>query len=137
MTIYMFRELNTKEIEELTPELIDNWESIPEKEEALILGLTTYRTKYTCYKEHLPIRIVSTGNCVACSRSNSRDFYHKNKEKLNKQCKDYHVNRYKEDPKFRAAILMRNNLKRVIKLAKCKKREDTLRSLGIPLKISC
>lgn len=101
---------------------IDTWEELPSiREEAKEINSILYKCKYGCRNNHLPVRYTSNGRCAVCVRRSKRKYFINNKESLYKALVRRQVQRYKEDPVFKAGAILRDCIKRVFRDIKSNK----------------
>ena len=104
--------------------------SLPEtKEQALETGNKYYYNKH-CMHGHIAPRNAVSGTCSVCARKDNKDRYKENPDKVNKSNMAYQKKAYKERPEFKAANLMRSQLKRALKVSKLEKTTDSESILG-------
>lgn len=130
----MFIEYNEEENKTYLEDLIAIIDFLPETQEiAKQQNSLYYKVKHGCRNGHLPIRYSSTARCVACVRKSKKKHFENNKERYYKQAVARQNERYKTDPKFKAASLLRDSVKRVFRDLSEPKDKKTFDILGYPV----
>ena len=99
-------------------------------EEARVRGEFVFLHSKPCRNGHLPVRLTSTNRCAVCTRRGTRRYFDENKEKAYKSLVRRQKERYKSDPGFRAASILRDCIKRVFKAIDEDKVSNTFSLLG-------
>lgn len=123
--------LNKEDNEKYLKDYISFWETLPSnREEARDAGYLVYRARWPCQNSHLPVRSVANKRCVACARKAASRYRTKYKEKVNKYLVNRQNERYRTDPAFKTASLLRSSVKRVFRMIKEEKIDNTFNILG-------
>ena len=71
--------------------------------------------------------------CKLCASKLRKEYYKKNKKKINKQITEYQIKKYKNNPEFKLKKLLRGRLYHALKSQKAKKSNRTLKLTGCSL----
>jgi hypothetical protein len=109
------------------------------KEEAIEFGLPRYFDGSICKRGHMAERSLANANCCQCAIEKSRtksakkrkaEYYQENKERLVEASVKLQRKMYKESPKAKAAVAIRNMLKRVLYKGERRKHGGSYEMMG-------
>lgn len=103
------------------------------RSEARELGMPYYYTAKACKRGHFSERFTGTAICVECNREYAarvRQEQPERQKKYRPAANEAAKARRKSDPLFKSAIVMREMVRRVIRLAKSKKKASSFNLLG-------
>lgn len=112
-------------------DVCDRLDELPQtRDEAKRDNQPLFRHHKGCRNGHIPIRNTATNRCAVCQKRGCRNYFLNNKEKVYKSMVEYQKKRYKEDSHFKAKSILRDNIKRLFRVLKTSKSDNTFNLLG-------